>query len=114
MAGSWLALLSAAALATLAVINTADASEFSTQTARNRFNRFFLFFSLLVCIPYQQQQQGAGVQLQYPVEHVPCLSATCSRFPNARCEAERCSPRFFVGSTDVTDNCDVGKSLCTN
>jgi hypothetical protein len=59
-----------------------------------------------ICVPRQesgslQQQQ----QLQIPVD--PCITAWCRRFPYARCEVQDCAARFFVGSTDVTDHCEV-------
>ena len=139
MGGSGLALLSATALIALLAPDPAQASEFSQlQTAQSCKNHAPWSFSLLlVCFRqqagtqqqqqqqqhYQYQQQQQQQQQDYQYQHQqqqqqqqqliinPCHTSYCRRFPYARCEPEKCTARFFVGSTDVTDHCDVGESL---
>ena len=107
MAGSLLAILSAAALAVLIVPDAAEASEFSTQASKTLQKACSLVFFPPACTLLEQQEAGIDLQQQW---RDPCFTSWCRRFPSARCETHRCTAQFFVGSTDVTDNCDVGKS----
>lgn len=58
------------------------------------------------CTFLEKQEAGIDFQQQW---RDPCFTSWCRRFPFARCETQKCTARFFVGSTDVTDHCNVGK-----